>query len=246
MAELKSRFEEVIQLTWDQFIKLEKNRNATVEDTVICALVRLCADTDDISAAKTAFDRIEGLQETPIDINVPKFYVRYMNAEEVEPSEKQIAAPESAEEKKKKVKIDPATIKLRATLKEMRGLPKQVVSLVLNNKRLTEEGKQAQTIPSVKAVIVANLLKNVKKGRLRAIDLVFDQIDGKLIRTITLLGGEDVYVDDYLETVAPAGSVKDETGKYVFENKAMSTAWLRGFAKNQKGLDALVQGLEDD
>lgn len=82
-------------------------------------------------------------------------------------------------------------------------------------------------MPQVKHVIVANLLRNVRKGRYRAIELVFDQIDGRLTRTITLLGGEDVYVDDYTLLTAPAGAIKDAEGYYIAENKVMTAAWLR-------------------
>lgn len=244
MSNLKDRFEEIIHLTWDEFIKIEKDKNASVDDVIICKLVRLCTDTDDIAAAKTAFDRIEGIQEVPVSVKVPKFYIRYVNAKAVEDSPKEIEAPQ-VDTPKKETKVDPATMKLRETLIEMRKMPKQVINLVLHNKKLIEEGKNPEHIPKVKSIIVANLLRNVKKGRLRAIELVFNQIDGKLTKTITLLGGEDVYVDDYNTLTAPAGSIKDEQGNYIAEDKTMTSNWIRGFAQSQKGLEILAEGLED-
>jgi hypothetical protein len=245
MASLKTRFEELIHLEWTDFIKLEQDKGASVDDVVLCSLIRICADEDDIPAIKLAFDRIDGLLETLIEIKVPKFYTRYVNAKEIEPGETALEAPE-ATKKEESTNYDPATAKLRETLQEMRAMPQDVIRMVRGYKKHIDEGKEAKRDPMVKSVIVANLLRNVQKGRYRAIELVFDQIDGKLTRTITLLGGDDVYVDDYTMTIAPANAVKDENGVYIAENTVMTTAWLRGFANSQKGLEILAQGLDDE
>lgn len=245
MPTLKTRFEEMIHMTWGDFVKLEKDKSASVDDGVLCSLIRICADTDDIAAIKLAFDRVDGLLETPIEIKVPKFYDRYINAKEIEPGQKAIEAPEDAK-KTKASDYDPATAKLRETLREMRGMPQDVIRVVRGYKKRIEDGKESKHDPMVKSVIVANLLRNVNRGRYRAIELVFDQIDGKLTRTITLLGGDDVYVDDYTTLVAPADAIKDESGCYIAENKLMTTAWLRGFANSQKGLEMIAEGLDDE
>ena len=245
MATLKTRFEEIIHLNWGEFVELEKSGASTVDDVVLCSLVRACAEGDDIAAIKLAFDRIDGLLETPIEIKVPKFYIRYIKAAEVEGGDNQLEAPESSE-KEKKSNYDPATAKLRETLREMRGMPRDVIRVVRLYKMRIEKGKTMEHEPKVKSVIVANLLKNVTKGKFKAVELVFDQIDGKLTRTITLLGGEDVYIDDYILKVAPAGSIKDEKGIYFGENEVMTTAWIRGFANSQKGLEILAEGLDDE
>ena len=246
MASLKTRFEELIHMVWSDFVKLERDKSASVDDGVLCSLIRICADTDDIAAAKLAFDRVDGLQATPIEIKVPKFYIRYVKAKEIEPGAKQIEAPGEAE-KDKKHNYDPATAKLRETLKEMRDMPQDVIRVVRLYKKHIDEDKKRPTDhdPMVKSVIVANLLRNVKRGRFRAIELVFDQIDGKLTKTIQLLGGDDVYVDDYTTLVAPAYATKDESGCYIAENKPMTAAWLRGFAQSSKGLEILAEGLDD-
>lgn len=255
MPTLKSRFEELIHLPWDEFYVLEKDKSASVDDTVLCSLIRTCADTDDIAAIKLAFDRIDGLQATLIEIKVPKFYLRYPNAKEIEPGEKELNAAGS-EKIKEPSNYDPATAKLRETLREMRSMPRDVIRAVRHVQLRVEkaidsdipipEGKKRPKIPQVKAVIVANLLKNVQRGKFKAVELVFDQIDGKLPKAIQLLGGEDVYVDDTLITVAPAHAQLGEDGVYYAENKAMTTAWLRGFAQSAKGLEMLAEGLEDD
>lgn len=245
MANLKTRFEEIIHLEWGEFIELEQDKAATVDDVVLCSLVRVCTDTDDIAAIKLTFDRIDGLLETLIEIKVPKFYTRYIKATSIEPGTKQIEAAEG-DAKDEPSKYDPATAKLRETLKEMRSMPKDVIRVVLLYKKRIERGVIVETQPKVKAVIVANLLNRVKRGRFSAIELVFNQIDGKLPKAINLLGGADVYVDDYNELVAPAHALKDENGVYYAENQFMTTAWLRGFANSQKGLEILAEGLDDE
>lgn len=244
MASLKQRFEELIHMNWGDFVLLERDKSASVDDGVLCSLIRVCADTDDIAAIKLAFDRVDGLQATPIEVKVPKFYIRYPKATEIEEGTKQIEAPESSK-KDKTSSYDPATAKLRETLVEMRGMPQDVIRVVRLYKKHIDEGKESKHDPMVKSVIVANLLRNVRKGRFRAIELVFDQIDGKLTKTITLLGGDDVYVDNPNITVAPAHAIKDESGCYIAEDKAMTNIWLRGFASSQKGLEMLAEGLED-
>lgn len=245
MASLKKRFEELIHLEWTDFIKLEKDTVATVDDVVLCSLIRTCADTDDIAAIKLAFDRIDGLLETLIDIKVPKFYVRYVNAKEIEPGAKQLQAPQDVKEDEES-NYDPATAKLRETLREMRDMPRDVIRVVRLYKKRIEKNVPVKQAPMVKSVIVANLLAHVVKGRFRAIELVFDQIDGKLPKTIALLGGDDLFVDNDQELVAPAHSIMGEDGVYYAENKIMTTAWLRGFANSAKGLEILAKGLEDD
>lgn len=245
MANLKTRFEEIIHLDWGEFIELETSKASNVDDVILCSLIRTCADTDDIAAIKLAFDRVDGLLDTLIEIKVPKFYTRYLKATSQEPAPKEIEAPEDAK-KDDPSKYDPATAKLRETLKEMRSMPRDVIRVVLLYKKRIEKGTPVETKPKVKAVIVANLLKHVSKGRFRAIELVFDQIDGKLPKAINLLGGADVFVDDYNELVAPAHSLQDEKGVYYAENQFMTTAWLRGFANSQKGLEILAEGLDDE
>jgi hypothetical protein len=242
MASLKERFEEIIHKTWSEFLEIEKNQESSIDDAVLYSLIRICADTDDIAAINMAFDRIDGMLETPISVNVPKFYIRYVNAKEVEGGYKAVEAPKN----EKKVDYDPATAKLRETLREMRNMPQHITRVVLGYKKAIEQGKKLEHDPMVKSVIVANLLKNVKKGKFRAIELVFNQIDGKLTRTITLLGGEDVYIDDYNTLIAPAGATKDENGYYIAENQLMTNQWLRGFANSQKGLEMLAEGLDSD
>lgn len=251
MADLKSQFEEFIHLPYDEYWKLKKAKNNTVDERTIMSLIDICTDTDEISAAKLSFDRIDGMLETPVHIKVPKFYIRYVNATDVEHSDqKALGAPEQAGAIEGE-DYDPATAKLRETLQKMRQMPEQIIPAILRVKKAIQAGKSVnltgdQKMPQVKHVMVANLLRNVRKGRVKAVELVFDQIDGKLTRTIALLGGEDVYVDNYALTTAPAGAIRGVDGFYIAEDKAMNSAWLRGFSRSQKGLEILAKGLEDE
>jgi hypothetical protein len=249
MKNLKDQFEEFIHLPYDEFWQIHEAKDNSVDTRTLISLIDMCTDTDEISAAKMSFDRIDGLLETPVHVKAPKFYIRYLKAKEVEQSD-QKSIQAGQQDKKPESTYDPATAKLRETLQEMRQMPEQIIPAILRIKKAVQAGKTVklapkQRMPQVKHVIVANLLRNVRKGRLRAIELVFDQIDGKLTRTITLLGGEDIYVDDYVSLTAPAGAVLDENGYYVAENTQMTTAWLRGFAQSQKGLEVLAEGLEE-
>lgn len=88
--------------------------------------------------------------------------------------------------------------------------------------------------------MVAGLLRMAQNGNSRAIGMVFDQIDGKLMRVITLLNGEDVYVDNVFDVVAPAHAIKDENGVWVADDKRMEMAWIAGFAKQNKGMEGLL------
>ena len=252
MASLKSRFEELLHIDWYEFCKLEADKTSSVDEGTLCSLIRICADTDDIAAAKLAFDRADGIQATQIEIRVPKFYIRYVNAKEQEAAPAALEAGD-ATKKDKTTNYDPASAKLRETLAEMRGMPRDVIRVVRLYKKRIEKAFEAGTPikedmhkPMVKSVIVANLLRNVQKSKFKAIELVFDQIDGKLPKAIQLLGGDDVYIDDPLDLeVAPAHAVLGEDGVYVAEDKKMTTMWLRGFANSQKGLEILAEGLED-
>lgn len=247
MSSLTNDFKSIINLYWTEFVEIEKNKKASIDDEAICALVRMCTDTDNISASKMSFDRIDGLQEVPIEVKVPKFYIRYVNAKSKKSSSAKQLNKGAEKEEPKKNDYNAATAGLRATLVEMRGMPKAIVPAVLKVKRQIDDGKPVKgNIPRVKHVIVANLLKNVRRGSYKAIELVFDQIDGKLTKTITLLGGNDVYIDDEFTKEAPENATIDENGYYIAENATMTSQWMRGFAQSKKGLEILAEGLENE
>jgi hypothetical protein len=231
---LTERFTELLHINWGEFVKVENDDNATSDESMICGLIRACADGD-MRSIKTAFARSDGEVEIPVQIKTPKFYVRYVSAKEMEQGTLEL---ESGSETLKEESYDIATAKLRETLNQMRKAPKKVVEVVLGMRtRVDDDYRQGnpiareESIPMVKSVIVANLLHLAGYGNSNAVTEVFNQIDGKLVKTITLLGGEDVYVDDFTAEIAPSHSIKDKDGYYVAEDKTMTSLWLRGFAK---------------
>jgi hypothetical protein len=84
------------------------------------------------------------------------------------------------------------------------------------------------TDPLVKSVIVAGLLKLAHDGNLGAIFEVFDNIDGKLVDVIRILG-EDVYLTSY-DTIAPAGAKKVD-GVYQMEADNTTSKWAISLGK---------------
>lgn len=69
----------------------------------------------------------------------------------------------------------------------------------------------------VAEVLVANLyLMAMRGGDLKAIELVFDYIDGAVADVVRLEGDNVIVVDDYSE-IAPYNAVKDTTGVWCVE-----------------------------
>lgn len=228
---LTDRFNEVLHWTWDKFWELENDPNATSEDALVCSFIRACG-AGDLRSIKHAFARSDGEVEIPIKFNVPKFYVRYLAATTID---KEDGAGEKAVAPIAKEEYDVATSKLRATLDKMRTAPKALVPALLERRKFVDEAMKnnltlPKEIPLVKSIICANLLSLANRGSSNAVTEVFNQLDGRLAKTITLLGGEDVYVDDYVTKIAPAGAAKDSKGIYVAENKAIANLWVSKIA----------------
>lgn len=231
---LADRFTELLHMNWGDFVKIESDDEVTSDEAMLCGLIRACADGD-MRSIKTAFARSDGEVEIPVQVKTPKFYIKYLNATGKEQDEKQL---ESGATKTEEKSYDIATAKLRETLNEMRKAPKKIVTMVLGMRtRVDNDFKQGnplpgdEVIPMVKSVIVANLLHLAGYGNSNAVTEVFNQIDGKLVKTITLLGGEDVYIDNLHTEIAPSHAFKDDKGNWIAEDKIMTNAFLKGFAQ---------------
>jgi len=88
-----------------------------------------------------------------------------------------------------------------------------------------------EIIPMVKSVICANLmiLAN-EKHNFDAITEIFDQIDGKLVETIQLLG--DMHLTSYaLE--APHNAVKNKDGIWQVEQPMVTNLWAEKLEKKR-------------
>ena len=237
-------FNDIIDMRYDDFLLALRKPDITSERDDLLNIAKASMETN-FRAIKLSFNRIEGLQETPIEFEIPKFYVRYINATSVEPGD--LPKTETIDEKVKKTidNYDPSTAKLRQTLTKMRSLHKDIPAVVMSAKEAVENGKDlgAKT-PTVKAIICANLIL-LSRSKINIVEFVLDQIYGKLTQKIKLLNGEDIYIDNYHDKIAPLGSYKDENGKWLYENKTMQLAVIAGFARQggkYLGLEEYLNG----
>ena len=250
-GQLGAFLREVIDWPWDKFLTEEKKHTYSPLQGTIFALVREASEGK-LGAIKLSIRRVDGQIETPVDVQYPRLYFRYPYAKTVEgtelPSgeeEKPVIAqptPEEFEEMDKPKEEDLVTFGLRETLKRMAETPdRRIVPLILAKKKETEvafmkgEGavSQVKNIPLVKSVISAHLLSlATEQNNFEAILEVFEQIDGKLVEVIRILG-DDLYLDQYDE-VAPAGAIKDKNGIYVLERRDLTEAWAQRFAAAKK------------
>jgi hypothetical protein len=127
---------------------------------------------------------------------------------------------------------------LRETLRKMADTPRKVPLMIHQRKKEVEDAvaknisleDQGKNIPLVKSIIAANLLTLAESGKFEAITEVFDQIDGKLVETIRILG-EDMYLTSYV-LEAPFGAKKNNDGVYYLEAPKITDAWKQKFKKD--------------
>lgn len=237
---------EVINWRWDEFLAAEKSKDYTGYQATVLALVRICSEGK-LGAIKLSIDRVDGKLETPIKIEYPKIFLVYPHAESVAelpsgeaptnlrtPSLLPEIPPEGAEishENEDEPKTE-VVLSLRDTLHKLADSPRLVTQLILARKDevdkaegpITDSDDAAKKIPLVKSVIAANLLRLANdKGNFEAITEVFEQIDGKLVETLRLLG-DDIFLVQYgLE--APYGAAKNKKGVYMIEQVASASVW---------------------
>lgn len=231
-GKLGNFLKEVINWNWKEFCDAEKDPKYSGLEATVLALVRTTSDGK-LGAIKLAIDRVDGKIETPVKVEYPKVWYLYPEAESValpkgdstpeleagEISALSIVESEEPEEEAGHL----ATMSLRETLNKMADSPRQVVPLILLKKKQVEAGT-SQEAPLVKSIIAANLLNlAIEKNNFDAITEIFDQIDGKLVETIRILG-DDIFLTQYaLE--APAGAVKNKDGIYMIEAKEIAAQW---------------------
>lgn len=229
---------EVIHWRWDDFVKAEKDAKYSGLEAAVLSLVRVTSEAK-LGAIKLAIDRVDGKIETPVKIEYPKVWLVFPEAESValQPGEKEIGKEltipdEPPNDIPEEEPVSAATLTLRQTLSKMADAPRVLVPTILKAKKDVEAALkqdpnyEIENAPLVKSVIAANLLNlAIEKNNFEAITEVFDQIDGKLVETIRILG-EDIYLNQYaLE--APYGAVKNKDGVYVIEAKEIADQWRR-------------------
>lgn len=231
---------EVIHWRWDEFVKAEKDHKYTGLEAAVLSLVRVTSEAK-LGAIKLAIDRVDGKIETPVKVIYPKVWLVYPDADRAAlappndeiakelqsglmiPDEPPVDIPEEEP-------VSAATLTLRETLNKMADSPRAVVPTVLQKKKDVEAALKQdpdypiEFAPLVKSIIAANLLNlAIEKNNFEAITEVFDQIDGKLVETIRILG-DDIFLAQYaLE--APYGAIKNKDGVYMIEAKEIAQQW---------------------
>lgn len=248
-GKLGNILKEVINWNWLEFVEAEKAKGFSSLDGIIFSLVRACSDGK-LGPIRLALNRIDGKVETPVEVIYPKFICLYPEATSVVqlkpsdstpviepgdiPEEKGLVTttppPEEAE-----VVEDVVTLTLREAVEKLAQQDRTFVKLILDEKKAVEAKDpkviNKAKIVSVKAVIAANLLKLAQThNNFDAITEVFDQIDGKLVETIRVLG-EDIYLTSYIEE-APYGAKKNENGIYQLEAPQISDIWKAKLKQN--------------
>lgn len=236
---------EVIDWEWDQFCEAEKDRSFSSAEASVFALVRAAADAK-LSAIKLAIARIDGQVKTPVKVEYPTAYITFPYAEKLalppanSQAVAQLADPEPISLPENEAYPEPeepqdvlVTLTLRETLRKMADAPRDIPLLIQEQAKAVESGRHLgdTKIPMVKSVICAHLmiLAN-EKHNFDAITEIFDQIDGKLVETIKLLG--DMYLTSYaLE--APYNAVKNKDGIYQIEQPIITDIWKQKLAKGK-------------
>jgi hypothetical protein len=236
MPSLTNLLDMMLVMDYKEFKMMGDSEGINADAKVVAALLDRCCHAKSTRAIHLAFERLEGEQPTPIRFETPKFYTRFHNAK---PST-QIAAFSSASAvpTPSEVDDDPEITSdiagsLRVTLDALRRLPKSDVEALLTyraavDKKLPKAGLSVQKA-SVRKIIAANLLVIGHSGNTNAIEEIFLQIEGQLEKVIKVLGGHDVYIDDYATLEAPMNAQLID-GIWVAENEAVTNMWVARLA----------------
>ncbi len=247
---------EVSNWQWDEFVRAEKNLQYSSNQAIILALIRSCA-MQNLPAIKTALNRLDGKLKTPVRIEMPKVFYLYPNATPLEaPAFARVTddpttvnqvekivegelmpmplpAENTTEDKSKK---DLPSMGLRETLVEMGDYPRELPDAIIQLAEQTHQWVQKHApmpdeIPMVKSVVAANLLVMAQKRNIDALTEVFDQIDGKLVETLQILG-EDIYIEIYSSSAPPEAKLNDD-GVYQLEAKMSQDTWAEKLGRSQ-------------
>lgn len=233
---------EVSNWRYDDFSRAEKDEiNYSTADSIVFALIRACV-MENLASIKLAINRIDGKLVTPVQIVYPKVYFIYPQASSVDAAPigyvppVAISEPETITSTEVSVVVDSEegnilpTLGLRQTLNRMidykRSIPKDIIAMALKVD-LAVAGKAPmppdEEIPLVKSVIAAHLISMAQNRNVDSLYEIFDNIDGKLVETIEIVG-EDIYLTNY-SLVAPYGSVKNSEGLYQIEATEARRLW---------------------
>lgn len=132
------------------------------------------------------------------------------------------------EPEEKEPENDLPSLSLRQTLAKMADAPREVPEFVMQFAFDTQQwilgkAEEPEEKPMVKSVVAAHLLKLAQERNIDALSEVFDQIDGKLVETIQILG-EDIFITTYSLT-APEGAYLNADGILQLEATQAQSMW---------------------
>lgn len=233
---------EVSNWDWEQFCRAEHDSQYTSNEAIIFSLIRSCA-MQKMDAIRMSLNRLDGKLKTPISIEYPRIYYLFPNATlhtgdieknegYLEPGEEVLAAASDlvpAPEPEVDAN-DLPSLSLRQTVTKMsdypRELPERLIAVAQQvQQRLNAKLAMPPNVPKVKSVVAAHLLVMAQSRNMAALNEVFDQIDGKLIETIQILG-EDIYITNY-SSIAPANAVVNDAGILQAEATDTQTVWAQ-------------------
>lgn len=232
---------EVSNWNWEDFCRAEQDPKYTSNEALIFALVRACA-MEKIDAIKLALNRLDGKLKTPIRVEYPKIFIVYPRAglpegdaaSSVTIAEEtpQVASGEvlASETPSADEEPDIKDLSLRQTLTRMGEYPREVPDAVIvfaekTQQWLNNQGEEPEEKPMVKSVMAAHLLKMAQRRDTIALDEVFNQVDGKLVETLKLLG-EDMYITSY-STIAPPDAYVNKDGILQIEAVQAQNIWAQ-------------------
>lgn len=233
-TKLGNFLKEVSNWHWDEFVQAEKDKQYTSNQAMIFGLVRSCA-MQKMDAIKLSLNRLDGKLKTPIKVEYPKMFFLYPHATAIEggaPIARLGGAIASEVMATTTTTVAPEqdlpSMTLRETLSTMSDYPRELPEMIVGLALQTEQALRGQSpmpdeIPLVKSVVAAHLLIMAQKRNMEALYEVFDQIDGKLVETLQLMG-EDVYITSFA-TVAPPGAYLNDQGILQLEAQQTETQW---------------------
>lgn len=233
MPSLTRLLDKMLVLDYKEFQQLSDSPGINADAKVVAALLDRCCHAKSTRAIHIAFERLEGEQPIPIRFDTPRFYTRYHNASPPRELMATTGIPELELPDDDPVVTSDVAGSLRVTLDALRRLPKADVQALLAyraavDKKLPTAGLSVRNV-SVRKIIAANLLVIAHDGNTNAIEEVFLQIEGQLEKVIKVLGGHDVFVDDYSTLEAPMNA-RLEDGVWIAENEAVTNMWVARLA----------------
>lgn len=250
MSKLGDFLAEVSNWSWEEFVRAEKDKKYTTNQSIVFGLIRSCA-MQQMQAIKLSIDRLDGKLKTPVLVEMPKVFYLYPNAASLDPgpgpttdptpppspnlpplpalAEGELLPAEDIEQKSSsEEENDLPSLSIRETLRKMadypRELPQQLVDSALQTEQwLRDQAPEPEHIPMVKSVVAAHLLILAQSRNIDALYQVFDDIDGKLTETIQVLG-EDIYITSYASD-APIGALPNKDGILQIEATQAQQVW---------------------